>query len=85
MSPRGENVRYSDPLSSYKDDFLNLMRKITKETMEEPRPESRAIETQHNALLIKLSGLKYWKDHQMYEKLTLYLPVFPGIFSDASV
>lgn len=63
--PTGENIQYSDPLSSYKDGFLNLMRKITKETIEETRSGSRAIETQHNALLIKLCGLKYWKYHQV--------------------
>lgn len=45
----GENVWYSDPLNTYKDDFLNQLPKNTKETMEEPQPESRATETQHNA------------------------------------
>lgn len=59
--PARKNVWYSDLLNSYKDDFLNQLSKITKETMEKPRPESRAIETQHNALLIKLSGLSIEK------------------------
>lgn len=47
--PAGENVWYSDPLNTYKDDFLNQLPKNTKETMQKPQPESRAAETQRNA------------------------------------
>lgn len=42
-------VWYSDPLNTYRDDFLNQLPKNTKETMEKPQPESRATETQDNA------------------------------------
>lgn len=59
--PAEKKVWYSDPLSTYKDDFLNQLPKNTKETMEKPQPESRATETQHNALLIKLSDLSIEK------------------------
>lgn len=58
---KGENVWYSDPLSSYKDTSLYHLTKVKKEDKEKPTPESRSTETRHDALLVKLSRLSIEK------------------------